>query len=390
MRKITAGVFLFLLLHFENISLFESVKISILWKVALIFWLFTKSLKIKSKNQLYRPFFFLSILSLFHVFSDFVSFSLSANFMLFYLLGVYLSSLTFDKIYRYINFLRFFLVLVFIPYAFLGLASLGSIYDLEKYDGGFGLTGPFANPHTASMILAIVACINFFFLRNNKNKTFSLFILSLAIYFLIMTYVRTGIAMFIIGSIFIFFKELKIKKIVKPLIFIIVTSFLIINLGNFDSPFFKRMRGESKYNKEESIEQLGSGRGLLFIHGLDILVSYDNPLNYIFGIGESDLREEIKKRTGNSLVTHNGFLDIAIIHGLLGLILMLYFLHKNLIILIRNRNNKYFSLGLAILFSTIAMIFFQDHKRFYCILLLLLVNSVILFQKNATKKVNTL
>ena len=196
--------------------------------------------------------------------------------------------------------------------------------------------------------------------------------------------------MFIIGSILIFFNELKIKKIVKPLIFIIVSSFLIINFGNFDSIFFKRMKGEDKYNKEETIEQLGSGRGLLFIHGLDILVSYDNPLNYIYGIGQSKLFEEIKKRTGKPLVTHNGFLDIAIIHGLLGLILILYFLHKNLIILIRNRNNKYFSLGLAILFSTIAMIFFQDHKRFYCILLLLLVNSVILSQKNATKKVNTL
>lgn len=95
------------------------------------------------------------------------------------------------------------------------------------------------------------------------------------------------------------------------------------------------------------------------IIGADLVhIHSGNWLLRIYGIGKSELREEIKNRTGNPLVTHNGFLDIAIIHGLLGFILLVYFIYKNLISLIRNRNNKYFGLGLVILFCTIVMIFF--------------------------------
>ena len=393
MKKIILGIFLFLLLHFEHISL-GPLKVSIIWKLILIFWLSTKVLKLKVKDRLYLPFLFLSIISLVHLIYDSAVFALSANFLLYYLLGVYASSLSHNKLLNILKYLRFFLIIIFIPYAFLGLDSLGSVYDLAKYDGGEGLIGPFANPHTASMILAIIGVINFhFLLRQSKTRTskrLNFFIFSLSIYFLVNTFVRTGIAMFIIGVVLILFNKIKFKTVFKSTILITSFSFLIINFLNTDSPFFKRMIGESKYNKEESFEQYGSGRGLLFLHGLDIISSYDNPFQYLYGIGESELRAQIKIRTGNPLVTHNGFLDITIVHGIIGLILLAYFLYENFIFVIRKSNSNLRSLALAVLFTIIVMVFFQDHKRAYPLLILFLINSLIFTQNYETKKVDSL
>ena len=392
MKKIILGFFLFLLLHFENISL-GSLKVSIIWKLILTIWLLTKVLNLRFKNRLYLPFLLLSIISLVHIFTDLTIFRLSVNFLLYYLLGVYLSSLSKYKLFKILEYLRFFIIIIFIPYAFLGLESLGEVYDLEKYGGGEGLSGPFANPHTASMILAIIGVVNFFFfLRYSKTRTskgLNFFIFSLSVYFLVNTYVRTGIAMFIIGIVLILINKIQVKTVLKATILILTTIFITINFINKDSSFYKRMIGESKYNKEESFEQYGSGRGLLFFHGLDIIKSYDNPFQYLFGIGESELRAQIKIRTGNPLATHNGFLDITIVHGFLGLILITYFLYKNLTFLLKS-NSNFRILGLAVFFTIITMIFFQDHKRFYSVLILFLINSLILTQNHEAKKVNLL
>ena len=96
MTRIIIGIFLFCLLHFENISV-GPIKISILWKLLLISLLISKVIKIKNKNRFYLPFLYISILSLIHLIFDSTAFSISATFLLFYLLGVYLSSLSHKK-----------------------------------------------------------------------------------------------------------------------------------------------------------------------------------------------------------------------------------------------------------------------------------------------------
>lgn len=389
MSRIIIGIFLFCLLHFENLD-FGPLKISILWKLLLIVWLIINLIKQNTKIRLYKPFLLLFIISLVHIFYDLETLRLSVIFLLFYLTGNFLLTLKEDKILSIINYLRYFLVFIFIPYHFFGLESLGTVYDLEKYDGGSGLTGPFANPHTASMILAIIGIVNFYFIKNSnlskQRKSINLFLLFLTVYFLINTFVRTGIAMFIIGLLPLIFNRLSFKTIFLGIMSVVILGTLILNFLPKDSVIYKRMTGESKHNKEESFEQYGSGRGLLFLHGINIIQSYDNPLNYIFGIGETNLRQEIKYRTSNPLVTHNGFLDVTIIHGFLGLIIFVGFLYKNHVFLYSSKS-PFKLLGYGVLITILVMIFFQDHKRFYSFIILFLINSLI-YKNYENKKIN--
>lgn len=388
MNRIIIGIFLFCLLHFENLD-FGLIKISILWKLLLTFGLIINLIKQNAKIRLYRPFLLLFIISLVQIFYDLESLKLSVIFLLFYLSGNFLLNLKEDKILSVINYLRFFLVFVFVPYHFFGLESLGSVYDLEKYDGGLALTGPFANPHTASMMLAIIGIVNFYFFKNftlsKQSKSINLFLLFLTVYFLINTFVRTGIFMFIFGLLPLIFNRLSFKTIFSGIITVVITGTLILNFLTKDSVIYKRMTGESKYNKEESFEQYGSGRGLLLLHGINIIQSYDNSLNYIFGIGETNLIQEIKYRTSNPIVTHNGFLDITIIHGFLGLIIFVGFFYKNHVFLYSSKS-PFKVLGYSVLITILVMIFFQDHKRFYSFIILFLINSLI-YKNYENKKI---
>ncbi len=73
------------------------------------------------------------------------------------------------------------------------------------------------------------------------------------------------------------------------------------------------------------------------------------------------MEDKINKR----LLSHNGFVDALVHNGLIGLILYLLFLIAVLKTLVRNRENLFFSLGIASFISFLSFIFLQGGIFFY-------------------------
>jgi O-antigen ligase len=209
---------------------------------------------------------------------------------------------------------------------------------------------------------------------------------ALSIFFLVNTFVRTGLAMFVIGALPILIKKINMKYVVSGVFLIGLIAYGLSSFVDSDSVFYKRLIGKSRHNEEKTFEQAGSGRGLLFLTGLDIIKSNDSALYMIFGLGEANLKKEIKKRTGNLIVTHNGFLDLLLITGLLGFALFLYFLIKNIGIIRKSNSKLLRGLGMSIYFTIVVMVFFQDFKRIYPFLFLIIINSIIIQLLNDSNK----
>src|SRR5690606_2999527 len=117
------------------------------------------------------------------------------------LLGIYTLQFTSKQISNGLLFFSSFFILSFIPYEIGLLKSIDEGYTLTSYGvESYGSIGPFQAPHLASSALAgSFIVILYFWLINKYNRFYLTTLLVLGFYFLVFTYVRTGLAMVIIG-----------------------------------------------------------------------------------------------------------------------------------------------------------------------------------------------
>lgn len=138
--------------------------------------------------------------------------------------------------------------------------------------------------------------------------------------------------------------------------FVILLIFLVFKLSNVDVALKNRLLDKTEtnigYNNKSAIERIGSGRIIYFLEGLNIY-SELTLLEKIIGIGEENAKDEMLKRRNIRIFTHNGYLDILIHNGLLGLIIFII----AIIIIIRfiNSSQSIFT-GLAKAYFTIYLI----------------------------------
>jgi len=128
-----------------------------------------------------------------------------------------------------------------------------------------------------------------------------------------------------------------------------------------------RITGERVTTSEtESFEQLGSGRGLLFLSSLQTYAE-TNIAEKIIGVGQS----EALQRMGG-YPPHNGFLSLLLNNGILALLLFLSFIRN-----IYKLQKGMHQLGSRILIQSLllaymTMTFFQNYDLLYAVLLLML------------------
>jgi len=141
-----------------------------------------------------------------------------------------------------------------------------------------------------------------------------------------------------------------------------------------DETMMNRITGERKHgvaSETESFEQLGSGRGLLYLSSLKIYAEA-NIAEKIIGVGNSEAMQRMKDKTGYRLFPHNGFLSLLLNCGILALLLFLSFI-RNIYKLQKGMHQLDSRILIqALLLAYMTMTFFDTYDLLYAFLLLML------------------
>ncbi len=376
---ILLSVVLFLLFHFESLYL-GPIKISHLWKGSLlVYLLFVLIQKGKIKPYIYGPLLLLSIMQLVNIElinNPLNSITLFATTLILPLIGMYAFKFSPKQLQKSLLYFSSFFILSFVPYQIGLLSSFGSAYELLSYGSeNKGLVGPFSSPHAASTALATsLLVVVFFWLSNTYSKWLLSMLFALGFYFLFLTYVRTGMAGFAIGLLPIawFFGKHSLVKSLRLAIVLSFSTLFIFSWVLSNETMMNRITGERETSSEtESFEQLGSGRGMIYLSSLEIYAEA-NILEKIIGIGESEALERMEDKIGQGLLPHNGFLQLLLNNGILALLLFLYFI-RNIYKLQKGMHQLDSRILIqALLLAYMTMTFFQNYDLLYPVLLLML------------------
>ena len=378
-RLLFYGLILLFLFHFETVEI-GPVKVSHLWKgIVLAYFIFVVFRESKLKTFIYGPLLCISVLQLANIelYNDpFNAVLLFSTTVIIPLIGIYVLRFKPEQLKLSLMFFSSFFILSFLPYQFGLLSSLSTGYELLSYGSAKeSLVGPFQNQHYASTTLASsLLVVTFFWLSNTYSKWLLSVLFVLGFYFLILTYVRTGMAMFAIGLLVMvwYFGKQNLVKFVRLAIVVFFSALFIFSWVLSNETMMNRITGERASSSEtESFEQLGSGRGMLYLTSLKIYTEA-NITEKIFGAGQSEAKQRMEVKTGIPFVPHNGFLQLLLNNGILGLLLFLFFI-RNIYKLQKGMHQLDSRILIqSLLLAYMIMTFFDAYDLLYPILLLML------------------
>jgi len=292
------------------------------------------------------------------------------------LIGIYVLRFKPEQLKLSLMFFSSFFILSFVPYQFGLLSSLSTGYELLSYGSEQeSLVGPFQTKHYASTTLASsLLVVTFFWLSNTYSKWLLSVLFALGFYFLFLTYVRTGMAMFAIGLLPIawFFGKQSLVRFLRLAIVLSFSTLFIFSWVLSNETMMNRITGERTTSSEtESFEKLGSGRGMLYLASLKIYAEA-NIAEKIIGSGQSKSLQRMEDKTGYRLFPHNGFLLLLLYNGILGLLLFLSFI-RNIYKLQKGMHQLDSRILIqALLLAYMTMTFFDTYDLLYAVLLLML------------------
>ncbi len=201
------------------------------------------------------------------------------------------------------------------------------LYGQESL-GKFGFSGIYPNTHTSSVLMAGSSCIIIYklFIDRGIGKFVRLIYwltLFLGIYFLYLSYVRTGWIQLIAFLIYFSFSWLAInfrKNIYRFFGGILILGVLVNYLGT--SELIVRFTENRNSFNELSFDELGSGRGIIY---KTALLNWANSdfVSILLGYGEEYGKEKMYEKIGMHVFAHNGFLEMLQSNGIIGLLILL-------------------------------------------------------------------
>ncbi|MBD8490058.1 O-antigen ligase family protein [Echinicola sp. CAU 1574] len=332
---------------------------------------------------IYKPLLVVSLLQVFNlelINNPFNAVLLFSTTLILPLFGIYVLRFSSDEIRSGLLFLSSFLILSFVPYEIGLLKSIESGFDLSGFGEEFtGLIGPFQTVHSASTALAgAMLTILFFWCSHAYNRFYLTVLLLLGLYFLIHTYVRTGLVMVVVGAIPMVSYFIWRDKLMRVQLFLL--SFLLLTITGFwvmdNKVLVDRVLGKRVNGAElESFEKLGSGRGLLYLYSVEIF--WESSISEkIIGIGQTEEKKRMEAKLGKGLIPHNGFLLLLLNNGLFGLAAYVVFLvHVYKLNKLFVFEGKYLAMGLF--WAYLAMSFFQNFDMIYAFYLFALSISYV-------------
>lgn len=239
-----------------------------------------------------------------------------------------------------------YFILTNIPFL-LGLKTMKTGLD---YGNFVAYSGIFQNQHAMSVIMAICIIIilndfNTGQFREWGSRFYNAVLVALGAYAMYMGFARTGWLMFLLAIIVIYMpRTLQVKQ------WVAIVTLMIALVGGFTYMFHTNdhFRDRIVGNDLQTHKKLNidSGRSIYREAALDCYAQ-SPVVDMVVGVSYEDMSQAIKKRVGVALSAHNGFVEMLVINGVVGLILMLVFLFGLLAFVLRRKCCPSFRLALA-------------------------------------------
>ena len=346
-RYIIYFVLFFFLFYAEGIKV-GGMTVSQLWKMPLIV---VMVFLIVRKRRHHRPLFislyyWIAIKNLFNAgtIKTFVS-NIQEGLRFVFIPLIYdsfnLSNKSVESLYKFLLVVAQYFVLTNIPFIFFGLPSL---HEGKEYGDFIAYTGIFQTQHAMSVIMSLCILV---ILQYFKREGFSIYrfsslyngiLLVLAVYAMLLGYARTGWLMCLVGIMILFVpKKISGKQI---LVFTLVLMVLVAGIAYLmenNQKFHDRILGIDAVTGVQ--RDVDSGRSEYIKHGLDYYMQ-GSALELLFGRSMVGLRNYEEAMTTMNIATHNGFSNMIVVNGIVGLILMIWCMFA-MLIWIRHRKYCY-------------------------------------------------
>lgn len=234
------------------------------------------------------------------------------------------------------------------------MATIGIINLEERVN----IKSFFANRNHFAFFL-YVAIISTFFIMQNSNEKVYKYIFVIFCINLLLTMSRTGILAVLIFLILMFLFSNKVSnkiKIIAILSLIIIFTLTITTIILFFPEIWNKLN--SMFFRIEYIKNL-SGRTDIWSVGLNLL--FENPINFIFGIGRFNSISLLHFETKTFTQYHNIYLDILLMSGLIGLAYFSFIYYNVIRKIVKSDLNKdikrtyicmYITYGIYIMFES--------------------------------------
>jgi hypothetical protein len=266
--------------------------------------------------------------------------------------------------------LSFYVILASVPFMVNILQPLGTALKFDRLgiSDEFGFVGFFQSSHACAIITSLAIINLLFFLKDAKDLSMKLLYVStitLGIVVVYLTYVRTGYFMLVTGILILYLDKVNLKTFFKSLL--LGVSIYLVVFYLFENSYIFRARIEDKSiysnNSNDWFSQVGSGRLVFSSININEWIG-SNLIAFTIGIGEEVAMDNMYKKIGFRIFSHNGFVDIAITNGLLGIIIYSIFFRKWFITFKRNPNNQFYRLLFAYWMVYIAFMLVQGGVYF--------------------------
>jgi len=367
----------FIVLYLEPISI-AGMSFGVLWKIIAIpilslpiLYEAFKEKKMELFVVLYLIFAFKTLFSYTSMDYPLETITIAIKIIMFPILYLYFMKLPKETLLFLAKHYAIVIILVFVPYLFDLIEPLGEGYPLKIYglDGEFGLVGPFLFPHSASISLAFAMIVITLLINSNNSRIANflyLLILFLGFYELMLTYVRTGIVMYLAVLVYLFSRNLNMKKV----LLIILTMSVLVGGSMYlmSTSEIAKMRFEDR-NKYVKQDDIGSGRLLYWHAAVDNWLN-DEDIVILIGLGFTYATEKMEKSVGLKIFAHNEFFQMLQQEGLIGFILFICSLIVLYKYMKRYKTSKYYQNSMATFIGMISMMMFQGGFYFNIIIFL--------------------
>jgi len=368
------------ILYLEPIEVVAGLTFGIIWKLILMIFLFLPVLFQVLKEKQIELFAFFSILFSFKILISYTSLdyfshtmTLFVKEMMFPLLYLFFIQKIGDKedLVFLVKHFAIVIILSFLPYSLGILESLSLGYDLAEFGhkGEYGLIGVFIKPHSAAITLAFAMIIITTHISKENSYIENLFYIALLLfgfYASILTYVRTGLTMYVMVLLYLYLRNINIKKI----ILMTLTLFVILGAGIYlyktNEIVQMRLNDNNKYNSSAGN---GSGRLIFWKSAIENWLDDDPSVIYI-GLGYDYALEKMNEDVGQFIFAHNQYIQTLQQEGLIGLlffVLYLFFIYR---FILEHKVSPYYVRTNAIFMALLIEYIFQGGFFFPMVLFL--------------------
>jgi O-antigen ligase len=290
------------------------------------------------------------------------------------------------RLEKYLFYFCSLLILANIPYHlglltnYVALISKGEqAYDLSKFGGsGSIFTGPFVNFHDTAITLSFtLVCVLYFYERSTSKlvKAFILAISLLSLYSVYITYARTALVMLLFGFFVYGFVGKSAKFVFRSVVASLALGIVVYFIYISSTVFQLRLQDTNVYGSEA-----GAGSGRADYWAIMLGYSVDNGVgSFLMGTGREAGMDYMEKKLGERLFSHNGFIDIFVSAGFIGIMIFFAYqkyLFQRLRVWANRRIIPSYRLGLIIWVMYWMAILFQGHQYFWVFIIISLVVAI--------------